>query len=96
MERNLKQFESFDVKNETQTNYDIRVTIEDNKSLDIEGIKNYFLTFQIPDTEGNHRLIQRIFEVYRDDGALGTKWRKCELIFTVDEFILIYDAEQRL
>ena len=42
MERNLKQFESFDVKNETQTNYDIRVTIEDNKSLDIEGIKNYF------------------------------------------------------
>ena len=78
-------------------NYDLRVTINDNKTLDLEGIKNYFLTFQVPENEDkNHRLIQRIFEVYRDDGALGTKWKKCELIFTVDEFILIYDENQRL
>lgn len=78
-------------------NYDLRVTINDNKKLDFEGIKNFFLTFQVPENEDkNHRLIQRIFEVYRDDGALGTKWKKCELIFTVDEFILIYDENQRL
>ena len=78
-------------------NYDLRVTINDNKKLDLEGIKNFFLTFQVPENEEkNHRLIQRIFEVYRDDGALGTKWKKCELIFTVDEFILIYDENQRL
>ena len=78
-------------------NYDLRVTINDNKKLDLEGIKNFFLTFQVPENEDkNHRLIQRIFEVYRDDGALGTKWKKCELIFTVDEFILIYDENQRL
>ena len=78
-------------------NYDLRVTINDTKTLDLEGIKNYFLTFQVPENEDkNHRLIQRIFEVYRDDGALGTKWKKCELIFTVDEFILIYDENQRL
>ena len=78
-------------------NYDLRVTINDNKTLDLEGIKNYFLTFQVPEYEDkNHRLIQRIFEVYRDDGTLGTKWKKCELIFTVDEFILIYDENQRL
>ena len=78
-------------------NYDLRVTINDNKKLDFEGLKNFFLTFQVPENEDkNHRLIQRIFEVYRDDGALGTKWKKCELIFTVDEFILIYDENQRL
>ena len=78
-------------------NYDLRVTINDSKTLDLEGIKNYFLTFQVPENEDkNHRLIQRIFEVYRDDGALGTKWKKCELIFTVDEFTLIYDENQRL
>ena len=88
---------NFDVKNETLCNYDLRVTINDSKTLDLEGIKNYFLTFQVPENEDkNHRLIQRIFEVYRDDGALGTKWKKCELIFTVDEFILIYDENQRL
>ena len=78
-------------------NYDLRVTINDNKKLDFEGIKNFFLTFQVPENEDkNHRLIQRIFEIYRDDGALGTNWKKCELIFTVDEFILIYDENQRL
>jgi len=33
--------------------------------------------------------------VERDNGVFGFNWIKCEMIFTVDEFVLIYDGENR-
>jgi hypothetical protein len=56
MERNLKEFSDYNAKSETLQNYDIHVTIDDN-NLNLDGIKDYFSTFKVPEIEGNHRLI---------------------------------------
>jgi hypothetical protein len=56
MERNLKEFSDYNAKNEALQNYDIHVTIDEN-SLNLDGIKDYFSTFKVPEIEGNHRLI---------------------------------------
>ena len=65
------------------------------ENLEKEDIKNYLCDFSLVDMVGQHKLVLKVFKAERDVASMSTKWRNVEIVFTVDDFILIFDENQR-
>lgn len=58
-------------------------------------MKEYLENFKFKECEANHLLVQKSFKANRDTAAIGTTWEECQLIITIDDFLLIYGQKKK-
>lgn len=68
---------------------------QDQFSLSFNELKEYLENFKFIECEQNHLLVQKSFKAKRDVASIGTTWEDCQLVITVDDFLLIYDQRKK-
>ncbi|KRX06216.1 hypothetical protein PPERSA_06098 [Pseudocohnilembus persalinus] len=71
----------------------------DSQSTEIS-IKNFLYKFDFPDIElfnnGQHRLVLKKYVAELDIGTFGLKWQPIDLVFTIDDFLLIFEKNEKI